>query len=242
MCLGSNSCGRLGRLDAGNGVLVGWCAEDSRASHQRVGTSLNHLVGIGRGDATVDLNPGVDTLGIAHGAQVLDLLHLRLDELLAAEARVDRHDEHQVHNIQHVLDRLQAGARVQHHTGLAAVVLDHVDDTVQVDGRLLLSVHRNNVGTSLGEVGDALLRLHNHQVAIQDLVRHRANGINDQGADGDVGHKAAIHHVDVHPIAASLINSLDLLAQLGKVSGQDGGRHDDIALGLGHARGLDGHR
>jgi hypothetical protein len=47
-------------------------------------------------------------------------------------------------------------------------------------------------------------------MAIQDLVGDRADGLNYQGADGDVGHKASIHHIDVHPVATSLVNGLDL--------------------------------
>jgi hypothetical protein len=41
-----------------------------------------------------------------------------------------------------------------------------------------------------------------HQMAVQDLVGHWAQSIHHQGADGDVGHKAAIHHVNVHPPGA----------------------------------------
>ncbi len=41
-------------------------------------------------------------LGIAHGLQPPDLVDLRVDELLAAESGVDAHDEHQVHNLNHL--------------------------------------------------------------------------------------------------------------------------------------------
>lgn len=43
-------------------VLVAWAVEHCRASHQRVGTSLNHLPGVVGGHAAVDLDPGVDAL------------------------------------------------------------------------------------------------------------------------------------------------------------------------------------
>ena len=46
------------------------------------------LVGIGAGDTAIDLDPGVHVELIAHRTQLADLLQLRRDELLAAEARV----------------------------------------------------------------------------------------------------------------------------------------------------------
>ena len=50
---------------------------------------LSHLVGVGRAHAAVHLNPWVGSLLVAHPAQLADLLHLVLDELLAAKAGVD---------------------------------------------------------------------------------------------------------------------------------------------------------
>ena len=42
------------------GIVLG--AEDGGARHKRVGANLNQLVGIGRGYAAIDLNPGVHAL------------------------------------------------------------------------------------------------------------------------------------------------------------------------------------
>lgn len=71
----------------------------------------------------------------------------------------------------------------------------------------------DDVSAGLGEVGHAELRLHNHQVAVEGLVGDWAEGVNHQGADGDVGHEAAVHDVDVDPVAAGLVNGLHLEAQ-----------------------------
>ena len=62
----------------------------------------------------------------------------------------------------------------------------------------------------LGEVGDAELGLHDHEVAVQHLVGDGAEGLDNEGADGDVGHEAAIHNIDVHPLGTSLVDGLDL--------------------------------
>jgi len=37
-----------------------------------------------------------------------------------------------------------------------------------------------------------------------------------------------IHHIDMHPICACLIDSPDLFAELGEVGGQDRGRDNDL--------------
>ena len=65
-------------------------------------------------------------------------------------------------------------------------------------------------GPRLGEVGDAELGLHDHEVAVQHLVGDGAEGLDHEGTDGDVGHEAAVHHVDVDPLGAGLVGGLDL--------------------------------
>lgn len=123
----------------------------------------------------------------------------------------------------------------------------------------------DDVSTGLGEVGDALLGLHNHlrkqskaravqsrfsyralpmlvpvpvpllcagsaaccpalpccycapwthQMAVQHLVGDGAQGLDHQGANGDVGHEAAVHDINVHPVAAGRVDGPDLCAIL----------------------------
>mmetsp|Transcript_156 Transcript_156/g.559 ORF Transcript_156/g.559 Transcript_156/m.559 type:complete len:269 (+) Transcript_156:160-966(+) len=228
--LGSDSGRGLAGFDSLDSLSVVGGTEDSRAGHQGVGTCIKNLVGIGWGDTAINLNPWVQTPLVAHGPELPDLVDLALDELLAAKAGVDRHDEDEVDLVQHVLDGLQGSAGVEHNAGVAAEVLDHVHDAVQVDGGGLLGVHADDVSAGLCKVSHALLRLDNHQMHVQDLVGHGAEGIHNQGANGDVGHEAAIHHVDVHPVAASIVNGSHLLTKPSEVGREDGGRDDDIAL------------
>ena len=67
-------------------ICLGWQAQVNRIQSS---PALSHLVGIRRAHAAVHLNPGVRPLLIAHLAQLADLLHLVLDELLATKAGVD---------------------------------------------------------------------------------------------------------------------------------------------------------
>ena len=50
--------------------------------------SETHLCSVLGGDATINLDPGVDAVLVAHLPQLLDLLHLALDEALASKAGV----------------------------------------------------------------------------------------------------------------------------------------------------------
>jgi hypothetical protein len=47
-------------------------------------------------------------------------------------------------------------------------------------------------------------------MAVKDFVSDWAQSLNDQWADGDVWHKAAIHDINVDPVSASSIDSTDL--------------------------------
>mmetsp|Transcript_27074 Transcript_27074/g.77685 ORF Transcript_27074/g.77685 Transcript_27074/m.77685 type:complete len:237 (-) Transcript_27074:451-1161(-) len=205
----------LGVADASDGLCIVGCVEDCGAGDQGIGACVDELVCVLRADPAVDLDPRVDALGLAHLLQLLDLVHLRLDEALAAKAGVDRHDEHEVHILQHVLDLPQRRPRVQHHPRHATQVLDLVHDPVQVGGRGALAVHRDDVGARLCEVLDPLLGLDDHEVAVQEGVgEFLAQGVHNQWSDGDIWHKAAIHHVHVDPVRSRLEHIVDLLAQL----------------------------
>ena len=62
----------------------------------------------------------------------------------------------------------------------------------------------------LGKVSHTELGLDNHQMAVEDLVGGRADGLDNERSNCDIGDEPAIHDVDVDPIAASSIDSLDL--------------------------------
>ena len=47
-------------------------------------------------------------------------------------------------------------------------------------------------------------------MAIKHPVRDWAQGLNDEGPDGDVGYEPTIHNIDVHPVGTGTINGLDL--------------------------------
>ena len=51
--------------------------------------------------------------------------------------------------------------------------------------------------TRLGEVGHVAFRLDNHEMSFEGQRRRAADGLDHQRANGDVGHEAAVHHVNL---------------------------------------------
>jgi hypothetical protein len=95
--------------------------------------------------------------------QGLDLAHLgkgRRDEGLAAEARVDRHDQDEVEVVQDPFDGLERRRGVQRHPGLGAGLPDLVEGAVQV-----------RAGLGVDEGLDIALGLDDHQVDVERQAR-----------------------------------------------------------------------
>ncbi len=91
--------------------------------------------------------------------------------------------------------------------------------------RRCLLVHGNHVGARLGEGFHVAVGLGDHQVAVQRQVGGLAQRAHHGHPDGNVGDEVAVHHVHVQQAAASLLQTVNLLAQTGEVSSQDRGGH-----------------
>ena len=61
-------------------------------------------------------------------------------------------------------------------------------------------VDREQVGPRLGEGLDVAHRLFDHQVDVQKHVRVLPDGLEYRNADGDVGDKRAVHHIDMEVV------------------------------------------
>ena len=59
-----------------------------------------------------------------------------------------------------------------------------------------------------------------HQVAVERQAGDLAQAGHDGRPDGDVGHKVAVHDVDMDGGAAAALGRRNLVGQVGKVSGQ----------------------
>ena len=116
--------------------------------------------------------------------------------------------------------RFDAGGRIEHHRRLHAVVGDQLERAVQVAAGLV--VDADPVGPGVGKRGDELVGILDHQVAIERQVGDLAQAFHHRRPDGDVGHKMAVHDVDVDDRAAAALGRGNLVRQMGKIRREDG--------------------
>ncbi len=90
------------------------------------------------------------------------------------------------------------------------------------------------IGAGLGEVGNILFRLNDHQVNVEGLFGDGPEGLHHQGTDRDVGNEATVHDIDMNPVGTGFIHGADVLAQACEVGGEDR-RGDHQGLGA-HGR------
>ena len=185
------------------------------AGHQHICTRFKQSLGVVRVDAAVHFDECGSVLFIDHQTQLADFFVCALDELLSAEARVDRHEEHHVQVAEDVLQYADRGMGVEHHTGVDAEGLDLLHCTVDMGAGFI--VEGDDVGAGLGEGLEVLLRLHDHQVDVEGLLGFLLDGLHHWDAEGDVRHEAAVHHVAVEPVGLAAVDHLDVSFQVEEV-------------------------
>ena len=213
-------------------ISRGPAAECRGSGNEHVRSGIDRLRrGLGI-DPAIDLEANVKSLlGDALGDR-LDLAELAGDELLSAETRIDAHHQHEIDVLEHIIERLGRRRRVERHAGLLAERLDPLDRAVEV--RAGLRMDGDDVGPGLGECVEERVDRRNHQMHVERLCGVRPERLHHARADGDVGHEMAIHHVDVDPVGARLVDRAHFLAQLGEVGGKDG--RGDQRSGIGPIR------
>src|SRR5262245_7010990 len=178
-------------------------------------------MGILRRDPAVDLD--VERPAARHGAQVADFVQRRGDEALAAESGIDRHDQDEVDHVDDGCHQAFRRRRVERDAGLLAERADRLQRAVQV--RAGFHMHRDDVRARLGEGFEVGIARRDHQVHVEDLAAMRPQRLHDVRPDGDVGHEVAVHHVDVDPVGAGLVDRAHLLAEPGEIRCENGRRN-----------------
>ncbi len=199
------------------GVLV-----EGAAGNQHVGACCRRS-GDRRGtDAAVDFEiDGVGESGVIdHRPDLRDLRLHRRDVGLAAEARIDRHHQHQVDQVEHVGNRRGRRRRVECHRRVGAQIVDVAECAVQVCAGFCMHDQARAAGV------DVLLGHHvgrvDHQVRLEWHRGVLAGRRDHIGAECEVRDELAVHHVPLDQIDASRLELGDLVAELGEIGGQDG--------------------
>ena len=215
-----------------DGLLVGLdgagLLQDGTSSNEHVDTGLADLLDVVDLDTSVDLEAAVNAGLIDELASLTGLLEGGGDEGLSTEAGVDAHEEDDVELVEDEVGVVEGGSGVEDEAGLAAAVLDELEGAVDVVGGL--GVEGDVGGTGVDEVGDGGVDGADHEVDVDGggnaVV---AEGLADHGADGEVGDVVVVHDVEVDDVGAGFEDVVDLLTELGKVGGKDGGG-DEVVL------------
>src|SRR5262244_1099125 len=88
---------------------------DGVAGHEQLGTSTDHLSYRVRSNPTIYLDAIVQPAVGAELGQAPDLVHRTLYKFLAAEARIDGHNQHIIHQIQNFRKHLDRSCRIDNY-------------------------------------------------------------------------------------------------------------------------------
>ena len=207
------------------GIGLRAALEGGGARNEGVRTGGGHEGSGLRRHAAVDLD--IDVAVADHRLHAPNLVADGGDEGLAAETGVHRHQEHQIHHVEHRLDGGFMGARVENHAGLLAQCSDGLERPMQV--RACFRMDADDVCACLGEGLEVGIDRGDHQMHVEHLPGVGAQGFDHVWTDGDVRHEMAVHHVDVDPVGAGGVDGADLLAELGEVRGENGGGDEERA-------------
>src|SRR5690606_10200806 len=99
-------------------------AENRRAGDEYVSSGARNPADVVDLDAAVDLEAYRQSGAIDDLASRFELANCRLDERLPAEARVYGHQQDEIELLEHVVEPIERGCRVQHEPRFAAVLAD----------------------------------------------------------------------------------------------------------------------
>ena len=149
-----------------------------------------------------------------------ELVEGRGHELLAAEARLHAHDQHEVQLVEVVAQLFHRGAGLDGHAHLAALGLDGVDGLLDVV--VALEVEVEQAGTGLGKSLGVLLGVGDHQVDVIESVRQGlVQALEHRDAKTDVRHEVAVHHVIMQHLRTGIQHHAAVCAKLIEISRKD---------------------
>ena len=93
-----------------------------------------------------------------------------------------------------------------------------------------LDMGGQNIGSGAGKRLDIGINRGDHQMHIHHPLDMGPDGGTGCRAKGDVGHKMAVHHIDMHPIRALSLNRAAFGAEIGEIRGKDRRGNLDTAI------------
>ena len=129
--------------------------------------------------------------------------HVR-DEGLASKSGIDAHDEDKINFAQHLKCGFDWSARVQNNACRCSALADGCHETMEMF--YSLNMDGDVVATCIDVVLIAVFGVFNHQVRVKcGIGSKRSPQTPDHWrTEGQIGHKVAIHDIEMEPIQASV--------------------------------------
>jgi hypothetical protein len=157
-----------------------------------------------------------------HRTRAAELGQDDVEEPLAAEARLDGHEQHHVDLGKQVLIRLDRRARVDCQPRASAGTPDRAQRANR--GLDRLGVHGHAARARLGVAGCPPVGIGDHEMAVDGSAGLLEQRLNDRQAEREVRHEVVVHHVHVQPVGGTG-HRCRLFGKPSEVRGQDTGRY-----------------
>lgn len=198
----------------GSGPVVS--SEDGTAGDEEGRTGVfDGLDGLGI-DAAIDFDDSRRIAGLFQERLGLaDLIDGIGNELLAAEAGVDAHDEDHVQLPGQAGQSRYGGRRVEGDAAFHAGFVDLLQDPVEMGAGFLMN--RDVLDASSGQAVDVGFRMFYHEMGIEGQLGAAAQSLDDGDAKGQVRHEMAVHQVEMDTICPLPFDILNVFSQAGEV-------------------------
>ena len=190
-------------------------AKHVAACHEHVGSCLHERGGGVGVDTAIDLDEGVAACALDEFFELFDFLDGVLDELLAAEAGVDGHEEYHVYVLDDVFKHVDGGVGIEGDACFHACLVYLLDGAVQVGAGFVVDVH--HVGSEGFDLLGELAWVDYHEVHVEGFLAQLGYGFKYGETEADVGHEDAVHDVEMEPVGIAAVDHVDVFAQVGKV-------------------------
>jgi hypothetical protein len=82
--------------------------------------------------------------------------------------------------------------------------------------------------SGIDECRDESVGVGDHQVDVERQPGHFSDGSDYWRTDGDIGHKVAVHHIDMERVSPGVLDLPNVITKGGKICGQNRGRNPNV--------------
>jgi hypothetical protein len=148
----------------------------------------------------------------------------RVDEGLAAETGIDRHQQHEIELLEHVAQAVERHVRIEDEAGAASGTADCGQGTRDVGARFRVKADERRAG--FGKPADQDIGRLDHQMRVDaDIdafaVEVSSERLADWRPDRQIRHVVIVHDVEVDQVGAGLDDGTHLFAETGEIGGQN---------------------